>query len=518
VQTNYYFLRQLSPALDKVLKGTVISECFSQNKDELVLRFETHSRPFFLKASLESSMSLLSFPEKFERARKNSIDLFPGCIGYRVTDIHQYLNERCFAILLEDDRIFLFKMHGNRSNIIFFTNEETPDLFKSKFPDDVQLDPQKLDREIDWSWDTFARLAGKPENLYFTFGRVVWNYLDRQGFESADLREKWELINKTRAQLEHPSFFISEINNVSHLTLLPFPNSRKISDARITASNEFFFEYTHESVLQKEKASALSKIRNRISAGQNYLIKTTEKLSQIEADTNYKVWADLLMANMHELSQGMDKVSLPDFYHEGRMVDIKLKKDLNPHQKAALFYRKAKNQHIEVQRLTEALSTKKIEIENLERNIATLESIETLKQLRETTITLGLVGDGKEQKETLPYHEFQCNGFRILVGKNAQDNDVLTFKHSYKEDLWLHAKDVAGSHVVIKYQAGKKFPKDVIERAGQLAAFNSKRKTDTLCPVSVTPKKFVRKRKGDPPGSVVVEREEVIMVEPRLHE
>jgi predicted ribosome quality control (RQC) complex YloA/Tae2 family protein len=71
--------------------------------------------------------------------------------------------------------------------------------------------------------------------------------------------------------------------------------------------------------------------------------------------------------------------------------------------------------------------------------------------------------------------------------------------------------------VIIKHQSGKPFPKDVIERAAQLAAYNSKRKTDSLCPVSVTPKKFVRKRKGDPAGMVVVEREEVIMVEPRLN-
>jgi predicted ribosome quality control (RQC) complex YloA/Tae2 family protein len=90
----------------------------------------------------------------------------------------------------------------------------------------------------------------------------------------------------------------------------------------------------------------------------------------------------------------------------------------------------------------------------------------------------------------------------------------LTQKYSFKDDLWLHAKDVAGSHVLIKYQSGKNFPKEVIERAAQLAAWNSKRKNENLCPVAFTFKKFVRKRKGDPAGTVVVEREEVILVEP----
>ena len=102
----------------------------------------------------------------------------------------------------------------------------------------------------------------------------------------------------------------------------------------------------------------------------------------------------------------------------------------------------------------------------------------------------------------------------IFPGRNAEANDKLTLKYSYKDDLWLHAKDVAGSHVLIKYQSGKKFPKDVIEYAAGLAAYNSKRKNESLCPVAYTPKKFVRKRKGDPAGMVVVEREEVILVEP----
>jgi predicted ribosome quality control (RQC) complex YloA/Tae2 family protein len=80
--------------------------------------------------------------------------------------------------------------------------------------------------------------------------------------------------------------------------------------------------------------------------------------------------------------------------------------------------------------------------------------------------------------------------------------------------LWLHAKDVSGSHVIIKYQAGKNFPEPVIERAAGLAAFFSKLRTDSLCPVIVTPKKYVRKPKGLPEGAVVVDREKVLMVVP----
>ncbi|MFM7855154.1 MAG: NFACT RNA binding domain-containing protein, partial [Flammeovirgaceae bacterium] len=155
------------------------------------------------------------------------------------------------------------------------------------------------------------------------------------------------------------------------------------------------------------------------------------------------------------------------------------------------------------------IAQKKKEMLEIEKKIRSVETSQDIKLVRKSN------ENGRIKNEPpLPYREFEFKGFKIWLGKNAEANDELTLKHSYKEDLWLHAKDVAGSHVLIKHQANKPFPKDVIERAAQLAAFYSKRKNDSLCPVTVTPKKFVRKRKGDAAGAVVVEREEVVMVEP----
>ena len=104
--------------------------------------------------------------------------------------------------------------------------------------------------------------------------------------------------------------------------------------------------------------------------------------------------------------------------------------------------------------------------------------------------------------------------FDIFVGKGGKNNDELSFKFASKEDLWLHVKDVPGSHVIIRHRAGKTIPITVLEYAAGLAAFYSKKKNDTLVPVQYTPRKYIRKRKGDPAGLVVVDREEVIMIEP----
>jgi predicted ribosome quality control (RQC) complex YloA/Tae2 family protein len=105
-------------------------------------------------------------------------------------------------------------------------------------------------------------------------------------------------------------------------------------------------------------------------------------------------------------------------------------------------------------------------------------------------------------------------GFRILVGRSAEANDTLLQQYTAKDDLWLHARDVPGSHVIIKHQSGNKFPRPVVERAAQLAAFHSKRRNENLCAVIFVPRKYVRKRKGDPAGTVHVDREEVILVVP----
>ena len=114
------------------------------------------------------------------------------------------------------------------------------------------------------------------------------------------------------------------------------------------------------------------------------------------------------------------------------------------------------------------------------------------------------------------FKEFEFEGFKILVGKSAANNDLLTMKHAHKNDLWLHAKGVSGSHVVIKHKSGKSFSKLVIEHAASIAAQFSKSKGSAYVPVIYVERKFVRKPKGAEPGTVVVEKENTVLVKPGI--
>ena len=515
MHNNYYFLRQLSAELEKRISSLVVSECYSQNKDELIIRFEKETQPIFIKASLQSEFCCLSFPEEFSRARKNSVDLFGVLIGQRAETITQFTNERSFVIQFTGNFSLLFKMHGNRSNLVLLENEIPTLLFRNHLAADLEIKLNELHRTIDWSYEAFESHGNELPALYFTFGKPFWNFLARNNFEEVSIVEKWQAIQDLISYLRAPTYYISEIESKLTFSLFPEGNIVKQFKDPIQAINEFYHQYTRTFTFLSEKKAALTQLTAKLHGSLSYLVNANKKKKEIEKDTHYKIWADVVMANLYEIKQGDERILLTNFYDDNKPIEIKLKKDLSAQKNAEVFYRKSKNQQIEIQKLTEGIASKQKQIAILQENLTSLEKIEDLKSLRNFISDSGLKQEAEKKEKPLPYNEVEYNGFKILIGKNAQHNDTLTLKHTFKEDLWLHAKDVPGSHVVIKYQSGKKFPKDVLERAAQLAAFNSKRKTESLCPVAYTPKKYVRKRKGDPAGAVIVEREEVILVEPK---
>ncbi|MDZ7604915.1 MAG: NFACT RNA binding domain-containing protein [Cyclobacteriaceae bacterium] len=104
--------------------------------------------------------------------------------------------------------------------------------------------------------------------------------------------------------------------------------------------------------------------------------------------------------------------------------------------------------------------------------------------------------------------------YDILIGKNAQKNEQLTFKVAQKNDLFLHACDVPGSHVIVRMKPGQNIPRPVLEKAAAFAAFSSKSKSESLVRIAYTPRKYVRKPKGMPTGTVLIEKEKTLLVRP----
>ena len=514
MHNNFYFLRQLSPTLEREIQGFTLVSCFSQNKDELILEFNNAKKSFFLKASLQPDLACISFPNTFHRARKNSVDLFPEIVLLKVQLVRQFLNERALGMLLGDAYTLVFKMHGRQANVLLFKGDRVEEIFRHNLSADYDYKLSDLDRQIDWSYETFLKNQSNLEKTYFTFGKPVWNYLEAKHFSSESTKGKWKLMQETICLLESPAFHLVDQHGDVSLSLLPSTTVFRTLTNSLEAVSEFFYAHTKSSAFQKEKTSLLAITKGKMKQSAVFLKKAKDRLAELELDRHYQQWADLIMANLHRIKIGAVQVEIPNLFDGPPLVKINLKSGLSPQKNAEVFYRKAKNRSVELRALRETIIQKEKEFEALRTWEQQILSATELKSLAPIASIVSRKDDEKSTRRSLPYHEQVWNGFRIWVGKSAKANDELTLKHAYKEDLWLHAKDVAGSHVIIKHQAGKPFPKDVIERAASLAAYHSKRKKEKLCPVTITPKKFVRKRKGDPAGVVVVDREDVIMAEP----
>lgn len=515
MQNNYYFLRQLTQQIGTKITGLKLMECFSQEKDELVLGFaaargkKKNYKEFFIKAVVFPDFSCLYFTDQFERAKKNSIDLFSQIIDLDVISVRQFLNERCFAINFEQGFSLVFKMYGNRSNIILFQQDEVIDLFHSRIVADKNLKISTLDRPIDQSYEAFQANQQHYHKLFPTFGKIVNHYL-------AEDIVSWEKIQQILQQLEKPRYYIIRWEHQLHLSLLPVGEVIQELNEPIEAINAFYVLYNKVSTLDKEKAEVLRKLNKEKKQTDLYLKDAYQRMDAIDSEIKNEEIGHILMANLHQIPERTEKVELFDFYRN-QNISIKLKSDLSPQKNAEHYYRKSKNEKIEIEKLIENIESREALLTTIQQHIEKIEQAENLKTLRnylkanKLTRTSTQVTNYKEL-----FKRFEVDGFEILVGRNAKNNDLLTQQYAYKEDLWLHARDAQGSHVIVKYKAGKKIPNNVIEAAASLAAYYSKRRNETLAPVILTQKKFVRKTKDLAEGQVIVEKEEVVMVEPKV--
>jgi predicted ribosome quality control (RQC) complex YloA/Tae2 family protein len=263
---------------------------------------------------------------------------------------------------------------------------------------------------------------------------------------------------------------------------------------------------------KREAATTLAKRREQTVL---YLEKMRVRRKALEEGRSPQEIADLVLAQMHQFAkttQGQT-VTLDDYYRGGQF-EIKLKEGQTPQVYAEQLYRKAKNAGQELRHLEEQEAARLAWLEKLEVAAKEIEAMDDVRAIRKTLAAMGPTLVAKADEETLPYRAVYIRGWEVKIGKNAQANDEMLRAHSHKDDLWLHAKDVAGSHVIITRQAGQAFPKDIVEAAAALAAYHSKKRTESLADVMVTERKNVRKVKGTPAGSVRVQKERVLLVPP----
>ena len=510
MHTNYYFLRQLAPALTERLRGYRIAVCFSQEKDELVVGLTNGTSEFWLKAQLGATFPALALPETFQRARTNSVDLFPDMLGQQVETVAAWPQDRVLQVNFRSGARLVFKLYGPRPNVIFRpAPEAAAQLFQQKLLADGELRPQAVPA---------PPVAGKlPPPL----ADLPARYLRENGYDAASPETNTRLVNQVLAQLEKPAhYYLIQLDGRTRLSVLPLGEILETlpGEDPIGALRRFVPMALGRRALEMETKQLRQMLERRATEASMAAAHARQRLHALAHEAGYRHTADLIMANLHDIPAGATQIEVLDFYTNQPKL-IKLKRTEKPQLTAENLYRKGKNQQIEERQLSERIARRETEaltaLERLEE-MDTVPALTELRGLRTWRKQHGLDPTPAAAKSAteLPFKVFEDRGFTILVGRNAANNDLLTQKYAHKDDLWLHAKDVTGSHVVIRHKAGQPVPEPVVEHAAQLAGWYSRRQHDSLCPVTVTPKKFVRKPKGSLPGQVVVERERVVLVKP----
>lgn len=516
---NYHFLKFLCPELEKVFLRNQITACFSQNKDELIIETALNGEINYIRAHFLPPQIYFDFPSNFKRAKRNSINLFHELIGDTIESCQVYTFERAFHFNLQSGNVLVFKLHANRSNVLLYKKEELAPfrIFRKEISEDRDLVRETLNRTLDLSFAHFKELEGNASKYLPTLGAIPRNWLKEHGYRDVDLESKWVMMQEMIDMLDSPLFSIVEKSGETYLSLLPEEQPLKSFDSPVQALNELFYFALVRGNFDREKNTLLKKYHDQLKRHSSYIEKTSKKLDELKNSPPPSQLADVIMANLHEFHLDGKEVELLDFY-SGEFIKVKLKPNQKPQDKAASLYRKNKNRKLEWEQLEKNISLKINQVESISSKIEELDSIEDFKVMKSFKKTNSEDKSLQKNTETLPFKSFEYEGYAIWVGKSAQANDEMLRSFSKKDDIWLHARMVPGSHVLIKTSGLNPIPNFVLETAASLAAFYSKNKNETLAPVIYTTAKYVRKVKGSHAGSVVVEKEKVLMVSPKSPE
>jgi len=279
----------------------------------------------------------------------------------------------------------------------------------------------------------------------------------------------------------------------------------------------FYKDKAERDRVNQQASELIRRVENELEKNRKKLVKQEEELLATENAEEFRQKGELLTTFLHQVPNDQNQVEL-DNYYTGEKISISLDKALTPNQNAQRYFKR-------YQKLKEAVKHLTSLIEETRATILYLESVETalaqaslteIAEIREELIQTGFIRRRqreKIQKRQKPEKYLATDGQTIiLVGRNNLQNDELTFKIAKKDELWFHAKDIPGSHVVI---TGNLQPSDEVKTdSAELAAYFSKARLSNLVQVDMIETRKLNKPTGGKPGFVTYTGQKTLRVTP----
>jgi predicted ribosome quality control (RQC) complex YloA/Tae2 family protein len=347
-----------------------------------------------------------------------------------------------------------------------------------------------------------------------------------------ELRLLWQELCRLGAQLQAGSFTPEVIVEddlplaFSAIALTSFSPAMRHHFPGMNETLDFYYLHKNKALsLQQKKGELTSIVKKEIQRCEKKAGLQQETIQEAKNAEQYRLWGELLTANLHCLTQGKE-AQVSNYYDPtGEIEIIPLKQHLSVGENAQryfAYYQKCKNATVKAQK--QLLETKK-ELGYLDSLANSIDNVTTLTETAEIREEIQQAGYLKEttkakaQKKNKTHQpslpaKIIIDSWVIYYGKNNRQNDLLTMKTAKAEDLWFHTKDIPGSHVLIKNPDNKVIPPEITEKAAMLAAYHSQARHSTNVPVDYTKRQNVWKPQGAKPGFVLYTHQHTLYVTP----
>ena len=410
------------------------------------------------------------------------------------------------------------KMSPKEFSLLDFINDftkEDKDILLDKFllGKIMGLSPL-IAREIVYRFSNHTKIAKREINDY-KFAATVDLFL------KDIVSDKYSPCLVLEKDTGKPMYFscveLTQYENVAEINIL---------DSISEIIDKYYLTRASQERMKQKSANILKLVHNNIDRCTKKLVMHRENLEKAKNRDKYKICGDLLTANMYRVKFGMDEVCVENYYDNNSELKIKLDPNISPSQNAQKYYKKYNNAKVTEKYAEEQIVGAEEELEYLEtvqESILKAESPRDLSEIKEELAEQGYISNtaSKKKKKTqksMPMKFISSDGYEILVGRNNKQNDEVTIRMSYSTDIWLHTKNIPGSHTLIRTNGSGEVPDSTILEAAQLAAYYSKAKNSAQVPVDYTQIKNVKKPNGAKPGFVIYEKNNTVYVTPKLFE
>lgn len=542
---------------DRILLGK-IEKVYQPEADELVFHIHTKNGNVKLLASVGSAHARVCFitenPVNPPAPLAFCMLLRKHLQGGRITEITQKDSERIIEISLETlnelgftmSKKLIFEIMGKHSNIVLMdiaSGKIIDSIKRVSFdvnrvrqilPGMIYQYPPAQDkipfREI--SADQLEALAADGKSILRSVGGIAPAFAEELALRAGVQRSGY--LSDVLAAIESPNHADARVyldESGAPIDFYPVALSELEESCRVerfgdlSSAMEFYFGKKESSNQGRQKSHDLIRSVNAL-LDKMYLKKKrlSEDLLKAENSEDLRLYGELLTANIHLIQPGMKSVEVTNYY-DGSTLTIPLDVKLSPSKNAQHYFKKYGKSKTAIKEKQIQLDENEAEIKYLESVLSFLENtddVAEIESIRAELVETGYIrrrrqaGGFKEKKyKPVPYRYTLSNGMSVLVGRNNKENDILTFKTAGNKDLWLHTKDIPGSHVIVQ-SGGAELDEEAVWEAAAIAAYHSKARTSENVPVDYVQIKYVKKPAGAKPGMVIFTNNRTVYVNPAV--